>query len=150
MNERFTVPEAARRLGISEGALRQRINRGTIEHEKDADGRVYVFIRHAYDEQHTEQYGDLTQVVEILRDQVEHLRRQLDEERAANRENRRLLAAAFERIPPQLEPPQEASSGPRDASETAAETSGKGAAGPLEPQEPSERRSWWQRFFGSR
>lgn len=40
MHERLSVPDAAKRLNISEGALRQRINRGTIEHEKDDDGRV--------------------------------------------------------------------------------------------------------------
>jgi excisionase family DNA binding protein len=136
MHERLSVPEAAKRLGISEGALRQRINRGTIEHEKDGQGRVYVFVQDIDDVQHAEQYGDLTHVVEILRDQVEHLRRQLDEEREANRENRRLLAAALERIPPQLEPPEETPREPRESPVSDTESTEKG-----------EPLSWWQRLF---
>jgi hypothetical protein len=55
-------------------------------------------------EQHAEQYDDQAMVVQILRDQVAHLRRELAEEREANRENRRLLAAALERIPALEEP----------------------------------------------
>jgi excisionase family DNA binding protein len=41
--DRLTIQEAARRLGISEGAVRKRVTRGSIEHEKD-DGRVYVYL----------------------------------------------------------------------------------------------------------
>ena len=44
VQERLSVPEAANRLGISEGALRQRLYRGSIESEKDEYGRVYVVI----------------------------------------------------------------------------------------------------------
>jgi nitrogen fixation-related uncharacterized protein len=143
MNERLSVTEAAKRLGISEGALRQRINRGTMEYEKDEHGRVYVFIHGTHDEQ----YDDLSPVVEILRDQVEYLRRQLDEEREANRENRRLLAAALERIP---ELPAPAS---REARQDTVEASAEGEDTPTTPggpEEPTERRSrsWWRRFFG--
>ena len=141
MHERLSVPDAAKRLGISEGALRQRINRGTIEHEKDGQGRVYVFVQDTHTEQHDEQYSDLSMVVEILRDQVEHLRRELAEEREANRENRRLLAAALERIP-ELEAPSEA----RESPEAASEEPDKGAPPP--PPTGEERRSWWRRLFG--
>jgi excisionase family DNA binding protein len=38
---RVTVQEAARLLGISEGAVRARIHRGTLETERDS-GTVYV------------------------------------------------------------------------------------------------------------
>src|SRR5918993_922055 len=41
---RFTIQEAARRLGISEGAVRKRVARGTLEHNKEDDGRVYVYL----------------------------------------------------------------------------------------------------------
>jgi len=139
MHERLSVPDAAKRLNISEGALRQRINRGTIEHEKDADGRVYVFVQDIDDVQQREQYGGMTPIVEVLRDEVEHLRRQLDEEREANRENRRLLAAALERIP-ELEPAQEAPEAPERGFRT-----GEG----VEEETPSraQKRSWWHRLF---
>ena len=42
--ERLTIQQAARRLGISEGAVRKRVTRGTLRHEKDDDGRVYVYL----------------------------------------------------------------------------------------------------------
>jgi hypothetical protein len=40
----LTIQEAARRLGISEGAVRKRVTRRTLQHEKDDDGRVYVYL----------------------------------------------------------------------------------------------------------
>jgi hypothetical protein len=42
--DRLTIQEAARRLGISEGAVRKRMTRKTLRHEKDDDGRVYVYV----------------------------------------------------------------------------------------------------------
>jgi len=42
--ERLTIQQAARRLGVSEGAVRKRVTRGTLRHEKDDDGRVYVYL----------------------------------------------------------------------------------------------------------
>src|SRR5215208_6040366 len=42
--DRVTVDEAAARLGVKEQAVRKRIQRGTIAHDKDEDGRVYVYL----------------------------------------------------------------------------------------------------------
>lgn len=42
--DRVTVVEAAARLGVKEQAIRKRIQRGTIAHDKDDDGRVYVYL----------------------------------------------------------------------------------------------------------
>jgi hypothetical protein len=42
--DRLTIQEAAHRLGISEGAVRKRVARGTLKHEKEEDGRVYVYL----------------------------------------------------------------------------------------------------------
>src|SRR5918992_3554878 len=42
--DRLTIQEAARRLGVSEGAVRKRVTRGTLQHEKEEDGRVYVYL----------------------------------------------------------------------------------------------------------
>ena len=38
------LAEAARRLGISENALRKRVRRGTVAAAKGADGRWYVYL----------------------------------------------------------------------------------------------------------
>jgi hypothetical protein len=42
---RLTVAEAATHLGITSDAVRQRIRRGSISHERDQDGKVYVYIQ---------------------------------------------------------------------------------------------------------
>jgi transposase-like protein len=42
--DRVTIQEAARRLGVSEGAIRKRVTRNTLHHEKAPDGRVYVYL----------------------------------------------------------------------------------------------------------
>jgi hypothetical protein len=42
--ERVTIQEAARKLGVSEGAVRKRVTRKTLPHDKDPDGRVYVYL----------------------------------------------------------------------------------------------------------
>ncbi len=42
--DRVTVQEAARRLGISQDAVRQRIRRASMRHDKDYKGRVYVYL----------------------------------------------------------------------------------------------------------
>jgi hypothetical protein len=84
-----------------------------------------------------------------LQDQVSYLRKQLDLEREANRENRRLLAAALERIP-EIEAPRTARpqghSEPQEEPVTADEDESRGTV-PSEEQKPAERRSWLYRFF---
>ena len=50
--DRVTVQEAARRLGIKDDAIRKRIQRGTLKHDKDADGRVYVYLDATHDAAH--------------------------------------------------------------------------------------------------
>src|SRR5215212_2290918 len=42
--DRLTIQEAARTLRISEGAVRKQKNRGTLKHEKEQDGRIYVYL----------------------------------------------------------------------------------------------------------
>ena len=86
------------------------------------------------------------ELVHELRGRVEDLRQQLDAERAANRENRRLLAAALERIPA-IEAPRE----PRERHETPSGGPNRGEPRPAktDAQEGAERRpSWWRRWFG--
>lgn len=160
-----TVVEAAEILGITPDAVRSRLRRGTLQRspERGEDGEVLVVMpapRNAdqsgnqsetvYD-QSTDQSEDQSPtdrdasatvaLVERMGSEIDHLREQLDKEREANRENRRLLAAALERIPA-IEGGDE-----RDAPETASPRSDKGTA-PEDSQEPIERRSWWRRFFG--
>jgi hypothetical protein len=94
------------------------------------------------DRSSTGQPTDQGDLVEALRDQVVFLRQQLEEEREANRENRRIIAGLVQRVP-ELGPAQE----PQEGHVMDSEEPDKGTA-PSEQQETSQRRSWWRAFFG--
>ncbi len=96
--------------------------------------------------------GDRTdELLEALRGQVHDLRDQLQSERQGHAEARRLLMAALERIPPQLEAPrQEGRESPqtaRDASEGASPHSA--TEGP-HSEAQATRGPWWRRIFGGK
>jgi len=42
--ERQTIAEAAKKLEITQEAIRARIRRGTIEHDKDETGKTFVYL----------------------------------------------------------------------------------------------------------
>jgi excisionase family DNA binding protein len=158
-----TIQEAARRLGVKEDAIRKRIQRGSMRHEKVKDGRVYVWVDATQDAtQDTERtsqdtYQDTTQDERVgdLREQVSYLRRQLDEEREARRRADTIiaqLARANEeqaRTIRELEVPSGPPSDERESPETVEaeppEREDRSAAGGT--QEGSQR-PWWRRWFG--
>jgi excisionase family DNA binding protein len=134
-DERMTVADAAERLGISKEAVRKRIARGTLRADKDRDGMVRVYIPASDTADHLDAVGQ-------MRARIEDLREQLESERQAHAEARRIIAGLVERIPPQLEPPrEEARESPvsRGPSDTPTDTTDAGGGA----QEPSERR-WWE------
>ena len=146
------LKEAAETLGVTSEAVRKRVRRGTIASEKHEDGRVLVWVDvgsdsgydggsdGGYDERVGRGYDEL---LEEVRDRVRSLEKQLDEEKEANRENRRIIAGLVQRVP-ELGPAQE----PREGHVTDSEEPNKGTAAPSEQQETSQRRSWWRAFFG--
>jgi CII-binding regulator of phage lambda lysogenization HflD len=102
---RVTVAEAARLLNLSAEAVRSRVQRGTLDSIK-VDGTVYVLLDADQTQQNavkadnqTPLIHGLLALVESLQDQVTYLREQLDQERKANRENRRIITALAQRIP---------------------------------------------------
>ena len=102
---RMTVAEAARVLHISEGAVRKRVQRGTLEHERTPDGRLIVYLDSAAtSETGRERTSDgsheerIERYIRGLEDRVEDLRNELDREREADRENKRINAALEKRI----------------------------------------------------
>jgi excisionase family DNA binding protein len=73
--DRLTIQEAARRLGVSEGAVRKRVTRGTLEHHKDEDGRVYVYLDAGVDSGVDEGVDpNSNALISQLRDEVAYLR----------------------------------------------------------------------------
>ena len=145
--DRLTVSQAADRLGVTHDAIRKRIARETIRHDKDPDGRIFVYLDIFERESETVQDNDQNQQSETvqdggqgsrytrsLEDQIDFLRRELERKDT-------IIMSLTQRIP-ELEPATE----PRDGSETASYGEGRGDI-PPEQQEPAERRSWLYRFF---
>jgi hypothetical protein len=141
--DRVTVPEAAVMLGVTQSAVRKRVQRGTIPWDKDDEGRIYVYVDLA--ETSLEAEGEESrnkppgqsrdELLEAYRDQVEFLRRELERKDT-------LLMSLMQRVP-ELEPVAE----PRQAPETPSEDTARDDVPFSEPAQVSERRSWLSKFF---
>jgi len=152
-SNRVSVYQAAEVMGVTVDAIRKRVSRGTIAHEKGEDGRVWVTLDADQDTASKVRDTDQPQsasdaLISEMRDRITSLERQLEQERQANSEHRRLLAAALERIPPALEAPESPKrDAPTDTTDTASEVPEgpqKGSEGPYS----EEVRPWWRRWFG--
>ena len=150
---RHTVAEAADMLEISTGAVRNRLSRGTLASTKE-DGTVYVLLpsdmsrdaeRHTTDTPGGMPPSDSDVLTSELRDRLRYVEDQLEAERQAHAEARRLLMAALERIPPQLEAPSEARESPQTVEE---ETEGAEPRTATVESQEGEQRPWWRRWFG--
>ena len=151
-----TVAEAARILGITEGAVRKRVERARLAAERTADGRLIVYLgRDTTDTTHDrprQSRGD--RYTRGLEAEVEYLRRQLDQEREARTEERRrhdtLMAqltqanAALAARIPELEPPPEERESPQTVEEPETAEPHSDAPGAQE----GAQRPWWRRVFG--
>ena len=139
------MAEAADALGLTVDAVRSRVKRGTIDHVR-VGSRVYVLL--GADEAHPGHDQDSAQVSDQEARQSEDrtaeliatLREQLQAERQAHAEARRLLAAALERIP--------AIEAPLEASETADEPQGRSEYSDAPGGSEAVQRPWWRRVFG--
>jgi hypothetical protein len=148
---RYTVPEAAEILGLTVEAVRGRIKRDKLRSTKEGS-TVYVYLdtdqiptsQQPDEDQTAQPQPDTTALLSEMRGRIEDLRLQLEAERAAHSESRRLLLEALTKIPPAIEAP--ASPEPRESPESPgpSETSTEERAG---HETPSER-PWWRRMFG--
>ncbi len=151
IRDNMTVAEAARMLGITEGAVRKRVERGKLAAEHMADGRLLVYLDH--DATTTDKTRDRLrpsrdeQYTRSLEDQVQYLRGQLDQERDANRENRRIIAGLTQRIP-ELEAASssERPEAPQTVEEEPDRAEPRSATG---ASQEGARRPWWRRVFGA-
>jgi hypothetical protein len=126
--DRLTIQEAARQLGVSEGAVRKRVTRGTLQYEKEDDGRVYVYLdagdRRGVDDGQDEGVDPNSNVlISQLRDEVAYLRdenRRKDEIIMQQAMTMRQLTSAPPQEPSEARESPE-SSGPTDELEEARE-----------------------------
>jgi predicted ArsR family transcriptional regulator len=174
--ERVTVQEAARRLGIKDDAIRKRIQRGTLEHDKGEDGRVYVYLDPSSVVSGDARGGEATQdatrdtsydaFLVGLQEQVSYLRSVLQEERDARRRADTIIAqltkanAALAQRMPKLRAPQRHEEAARGATEDGAPGAHEkdGTGDPPDPARPRDTaelpvrgslaRPWWRRAFG--
>jgi hypothetical protein len=141
------VAEAADVLGITQDAVRKRIARETIAHDRGEDGRVFVYLAPSETVHKTGQdtrQDDATKTVQdayirSLEDQRAFLRQQLERRDA-------ILLNLTERIPglePRREEPSESVEPGSDRS-TPPDASGEAQ----EATELPQGRSWWRRMFG--
>jgi hypothetical protein len=157
---RLTVAEASAVLGVTVEAVRGRIKRGTLEHERDS-GTVYVLLEadqpptghQPDDDQPTDQARPVAheELADELRNRIRYLERQVEEEREARRRADTLLAQLMQRIP-ELEAPA-SSSEARESPEASEEEPVRTEPHP-DAQETVQRprsgapRSWWRRVLG--
>ncbi len=153
MYDRVTVHEAAKRLGVSEGAVRQRIHRGKLESDKDDTGRVYVYLT-------PDDYGNNTVtsavtnpadqgILDELRDRIRFLEDELTDRKEESRRKDTIIAQMNQTVAhlTQRLPELEAATEPRDSALSASNGQSNGAV-PHESADGQISKSWWQRLFG--
>jgi hypothetical protein len=138
--ERVTVQEAARRLGITESAIRKRVQRMLLEHDKEPDGRVYVYLDTRDTHRDKVRDSSYDMLVRRLENENEFLRSELERKDAIMMNMTDAMKALS---PPERESPLTSEDSPEYAEEPHPDTEGS-QEGVQRPQE----RSWWRRVFG--
>src|SRR5215212_6620351 len=150
---RYTVTEAADMLGITTGAVRNRLSRGTLRKVKES-GTVYVLLptdmsrdagRDADDTPPGMPHPESEALTSELRDRLRYVEDQLERERQAHAEARRIIAGLVERIPA-IEAPADAPGSPEPGEEQQGRSQPRSDA--PGSQESVQRRPWWRRVFG--
>src|SRR5215216_2949199 len=143
--DRLTIQEASRRLGISEGAVRKRVTRGTLQYEKEDEGRIYVYLgvgdRQGVDGGQDEGVDpNNNALISQLRDEVAYLR---DENR---RKDEIIMQQAMTMRQLTAAPQEDATEAAETVEEEPERAEPHSAMG--EAQEGAQR-PWWRRMFGS-
>ena len=139
--DRVTVAEAAARLGVKEQAIRKRIQRGTLAHDKDEDGRVYVYLDPQDGATSTSIDTGMDKLLQSLQDQIAYLRQEAEDWKEEARRKDTIIMSLTQHLP-ELQSSKES----RVVSDTAGEHTGKGYTA-LQPQKPLQWRSWLYRRF---
>ena len=162
--QRYTVHEAAMLLGLSVEAVRKRAERGKLAKERDPDGTVYVLLDidqpktgqdwsktgHSYGDTITpdaDQTDDQTkELLEVYRDQVEFLRRELATRDEEIHRRDAILMSMSEGLKA-LNPPPERRDGHEASTILSPGVNPQGDDVGQEKAKPSRSRSWLYRFF---
>ena len=158
-SQRLTVQEAAEFLGTSVDAVRMRVRRGSLPSEKDSDGRVYVWVDGDSSGTEHELNGESTSLISAKDETIATLREQLQAERQAHAEARRIIAGLVERVPPAIEAPDRTADLLEAERRQRIEDVQRERAERLEAQERAEKlreeleaersKGFWERLFGT-
>ncbi len=156
-DQRLTVAQAATSLGITEGAVRSRIKRGTLPTTKES-GTVFVLLggstSQANQTPNASVPGAQSELVEELRDRVAFLEREMKRRGDETERLHQIVAGLAQAIAEQartiraIEAP--ATQDPSESPETVEEAPVRAEprSGTPGPQSPPQRRSLWRRVFG--
>jgi hypothetical protein len=143
-DEWFTLRNAAIRLGVSEGAIRKRVARGTIHSQMGADGLRYVCLEGEDARDGHGPDGGTDVLVEELRDRIAFLQRQLQSREEELRRRDAILMNMTEAIEALTLPREKSSESPEPRPDRSTQADASEGA-----QETTERRerSWWRRLL---
>ena len=155
-NQRLTVAQAAAQLGITEGAVRSRIKRGTLTTTHEGNS-VFVLLgdgtSQANQTPNADEPTDQPKLVEELRDRVAYLERQVEEEREARRRADLILGQLSQANAEQArtiraiegstaeEATEDAETVEEDPEQASPRSATVGA-------QTATQRPWWRRVFG--
>lgn len=142
---RVTVREAAILLGVSEGAVRKRVDRGTLEHDKGTDGRVYVYLPYevpggVYNGVDSSTTLESNPLISEMRSRIDFLEDELRRKDAILMNMTETMKALTAPTSPE---PQESRETPSDLHPSVDPQ--RDDAG---PETAKSGRSWWRRVFG--
>src|ERR687890_881647 len=112
--DRVTVAEAAARLGVKEQAIRKRIQRGTLAHDKDEDGRVYVYLDPQDGATSTSIDTGMDKLLQSLQEQIAYLRQEAEDWKEEARRKDTIIMSLTQRLP-DLEAPAESLEAPAES-----------------------------------
>lgn len=151
---RVTIREAASRLGVTEGAIRKRIQRGSLPREQGEGGRVYVYLDEYQDMSQPESQIDSDPLVEELRDRVRFLEKELERRGDEGERYQRIIAGLAQsnsnltdRLK-ELKAPEPSQEDVKKHAEWSEDEESVGEDANLSTRSAEKRQGWWRRVFG--
>ena len=125
---RYTVRDAAAILGVTTGAVRNRLSRGTLQSVKE-HGTVYVLLPADTSRDTARDTGDIpgesSALISEMRDRITFLEQEMEAWREESRRKDTIIMNMTEAMKALSPPAQEEAPEPRESPETATEQPGR-------------------------